>query len=158
MTQIQKKFGRRRMKWTIATIRSRIDHHEKAKSRKDPIAKSHYNMRPLTSDPSPESVVVQFEGFERAHSQRVLLSGSHRLGSILTGAAFRRGKDLARRPKPPKDDLPKSTGKDPNCTKTRKSPPKQSLDGHQTDCRREAGDLKREPPRSLAQCAAIGVR
>jgi hypothetical protein len=75
MTQIQKKFGRRRMKWTIATIRSRIDHHEKAKSRKDPMAKSHYSMRPLTFDPSPESVVVQFEVFER--SRRALQSGSH---------------------------------------------------------------------------------
>jgi hypothetical protein len=45
MTQIQKKFGRRRMKWTIATIRSRMDHHENAKNRKDPIAKSHYSTR-----------------------------------------------------------------------------------------------------------------
>src|ERR1700692_1258867 len=50
MTQIQKKFGRRRMKWTMATIRSRMDHHEKAKSRNDPIAKSHYSMRALTCD------------------------------------------------------------------------------------------------------------
>src|ERR1700757_3978852 len=45
MTQIQKKFGRRRMKWTMATIRSRMDHHEKAKKRKDCIAKSHYSTR-----------------------------------------------------------------------------------------------------------------
>src|ERR1700681_1300833 len=51
MTQIQKKFGRRRMKWTMATIRSRIDHHEKAKSRNDPIWKSHYSMRALPFDP-----------------------------------------------------------------------------------------------------------
>ena len=29
----------------MATIRSRMDHHEKAKSRNDPIAKSHYSMR-----------------------------------------------------------------------------------------------------------------
>src|ERR1700746_2028316 len=45
MTQIQKKFGRRRMKWTMATIRSRMDHHEKAKKRKDCIAKLHYSTR-----------------------------------------------------------------------------------------------------------------
>src|ERR1700683_323378 len=101
MTQIQKKFGRRRMKWTIATIRSRIDHHEKAKSRKDPIAKSHYTMRPLTSDPSPESVVVQFGGFERSHSQRGVAqwqspSESPRVGAILTGTGG--GEGVARRP------------------------------------------------------------
>src|ERR1700723_2855917 len=135
MTQIQKKFGRRRMKWTIATIRSRIDHHEKAKSRKDPIAKSHYSMPPLTFDPSPESmesVAVQFEVFERSH--RVLRSGSHpvrvtewalSLPEPLSGG----GKDLAPRPKSPKDDLRQNPGKDPKCTNTGKSPPKQSLDG-----------------------------
>src|SRR5436309_10475137 len=45
MTQIQKKFGRRRMKWMMATIRRPIDHHENMKNRNDPIAKSHYSMR-----------------------------------------------------------------------------------------------------------------
>src|SRR5579872_1403557 len=33
------------MKWTIATIRSRMPHHEKAKKRNDPIVKSHYSMQ-----------------------------------------------------------------------------------------------------------------
>jgi len=32
------------MKCTIAMIRSRIDHHEKAKNQKDPIVKTHYSM------------------------------------------------------------------------------------------------------------------
>lgn len=33
------------MKWTIATTRSRIPHHENAKNKNDPIVKSHYSKR-----------------------------------------------------------------------------------------------------------------
>src|SRR5258708_37613744 len=41
------------MKWTMATIRSAIDHQENAKKRNDPIAKSHYSM-------AAKRLVVQF--------------------------------------------------------------------------------------------------
>ena len=40
------------MKWTIATIRSRIDHHENAKKRNDPIAaKTISEPEPLQPEP-----------------------------------------------------------------------------------------------------------
>src|SRR5215469_15302077 len=44
MIHNQKKSGRRRIKCTIATIRSAIAHQENAKNRNDPIVKTHYNM------------------------------------------------------------------------------------------------------------------
>jgi hypothetical protein len=66
MTQIQKKLGRRRMKWMMATIRRPIDHHENMKNRKDPMSKSHYSTRARMGQCgcAGKSIFLQFGSFE----------------------------------------------------------------------------------------------
>src|ERR1700722_11905080 len=79
MTQIQKKFGRRRMKWTMATTRRRMDHHEKAKRRKDPIPKSHYSMRTATVRATLLAGPISETRLHRPHRPRPLVSWNPRV-------------------------------------------------------------------------------
>src|SRR5690349_7400312 len=53
------------MKCTIAIIRSRIAHHEKAKKRKDRIAKTHYSMRGEMSPDEHRGENVRNAGYPR---------------------------------------------------------------------------------------------
>src|ERR1700732_4890007 len=78
MTQIQKKFGRRRMKWTMATTRRRMVHHEKSR-RKDPIAKSHYSMRTAAVRATLPPCPISETRLHRPHRPRPLVSWNPRV-------------------------------------------------------------------------------